>query len=141
MTLPLVYHFAGSRTHLTRSWCRTTWRAALAQRAHPDAPDQRCVVLRWDVVSYALMGPPNDEARNRHRLCEAGLKDVYRLGIVRDSSLVAALRPTLPSGAVFVPLHYVVVSKESVVEILARDVDVFRIAGSPGQAALSSLSP
>jgi len=69
------------------------------------------------------------------------LKDVYRLGIVRDSSLVAALRPTLPRGAVFVPLHYVVVSKESVVEILARDVDVFRIAGSPGQAALSSLSP
>jgi hypothetical protein len=39
-------------------------RGALAQRAHPDDPDQRCVVLRWDVVSYALMGPPNDEARN-----------------------------------------------------------------------------
>jgi len=31
-------------------------RGALAQRAHPDDADQRCVVLRWDVVSYALMG-------------------------------------------------------------------------------------
>jgi hypothetical protein len=79
-------------------------RGALAQRAHPDDPDQRCVVLRWDVVSYALMGPPNDEARNRHRLYEAGLKDVDWLGVVRDSSLVADLRPMLGQGAVFVPV-------------------------------------
>jgi hypothetical protein len=116
-------------------------RGALAQRAHPDDPDQRSVVLRWDVVSYAVMGPPNDEARNQHRLYEAGLKDVDWLGVVRDSSLVAGLRPMLGPGAVFVPLHYVVLSKECVVEVLAQDVDVFRIAGSPRQAAPASLSP
>jgi hypothetical protein len=116
-------------------------RGALAQRAHPDDPDQRCVVLRWDVVSYALMGPPNDEARNQHRLYQAGLKDVDWLGVVRDSSLVAGLRPMFGRYAVFVPLHYVVVSKECVVEVLAADVDVFRIGGSPRQAAPSSLSP
>jgi hypothetical protein len=116
-------------------------RGALAQRAHPDDPDQRCVVLRWDAVSYTLMGPPNDEARNQHRLYQAGLKDVNWLGVVRDSSLVAGLRPMFGRRAVFVPLHYVVVSKECVVEVLAENVDVFRIGGSPRQAAPSSLSP
>ena len=116
-------------------------RGALALRAHPDDPDQRCVVLRWDVVSFALMGPPNDEALNQHRLYEAGLKDVDWLGIVRDSSLVEGLRPILGRHAVFVPLHYVVVSKERVVEVLAENVDVFRIGGSPREAAPSSLSP
>jgi hypothetical protein len=43
--------------------------------------------------------------------------------------------------AIFVPLHYVAVSKECVVEVLAENVDVFRIGGSPRQAAPSSLSP
>jgi hypothetical protein len=116
-------------------------RGALAQRAHPDDPDQRSVVLRWDVVSYALMGPPNDEARNQHRLYEAGLKDVDWLGVVRDSSLVVGLRPMFGRSAMFVPVHYVVVSKECVVEVLADKVEVFRIGGSPRQAAPSSLSP
>jgi hypothetical protein len=115
-------------------------RAALAQRAHPADPDQRCVVLRWDVVSYALMGPPNDEARHQHRLYDSGLKDVDWLGVVRDSSLVPRLRPMLSSEFVFVPLHYVVVSKECVVEVLAENVDVFRVAGSPREAAPASLS-
>src|SRR5215467_8335499 len=98
-------------------------RGALAQRAHSDDPDQRCVVLRWGVVSYALMGPPNDEARNQHRLYEAGMKDVEWL------------RPMLSSDFVFVPIHYVVVSKECVVELLAENVDVFRVGGSPREAA------
>ncbi len=116
-------------------------RGALAQRAHPDDPDHRCVVLRSDVVRYALMSPPNDEALNQHRLYDAGLRGVLWLGVVRDSSLVAALRPMWSREAVFVPLHYVVVSKECVVEVLAENVDVFRIGGSPRQAAPSSLSP
>ncbi|MFW6599744.1 hypothetical protein ACQBAU_10085 [Propionibacteriaceae bacterium Y2011] len=117
------------------------WRAALAQRAHPDDPDQRCVVLRWDVASCTLMSPPNDEARFHHRLYEAGLKDVDWLGVVRNSSLVLSLRPMVSSHFVFVPLHYIVVSKECVVEVLAQDVDVFRIAGSTREAAPASLGP
>jgi hypothetical protein len=44
-------------------------------------------------------------------------------------------------GAVSVQLHYVVVSKQCVVEVLAENVEVFRIGGSPRQAALSSLRP
>ncbi len=113
--------------------------AALAQRAHPDDLDQHCVVLRWDVVSYVLMGPPNDEARHRHRLYDSGLQDVKWLGIVRDSSLLTRLRPMLSSRLVFEPLHYVVVSKECVVEVLAENVDLVRMAGTPQQAASASL--
>lgn len=120
--------------------CDDMGRGALAQRAHPDDADQRCVVLRFDVVSYALMGPPNDEARSRHRLYEAGLKDVEWLGVVRDSDLVEALRPMRSPEAVFVPLHYVVVSKECVVEVLAENVDLIRIDGTPRMAAPSSLN-
>jgi hypothetical protein len=116
-------------------------RGALAQRAHPDDPDQRCVVLRWDVVHYALMSPPNDEGRRLHRLYEVGLKELDWLGVVRDSSLVDGLRPALGRMAVFVPLHYVAVSKECVFEVLAENVDVFRIEGSTRQAAPASLSP
>jgi hypothetical protein len=116
-------------------------RGALAQRAHPDDPDRRCVVLRWDVVRYALMGPPNDEALHQHRLYDAGLKDVMWVGVVRDSTLVTALRPMWSRAAAMVPLHYVVVSKECMVEVLAENVDVFRLDGSPRQAAPASLSP
>lgn len=115
-------------------------RGALAQRAHPDDSDQRCVVLRWDVVHYALMGPPNDEALNQHRLYDAGLKHMLWLGVVRDSTLVTTLRPMWSRAVAMVPLHYIVVSKECVVEVLAENVDVFRLDGSPRQAAPSSLS-
>ncbi len=86
------------------------------------------------------MGPPNDEARHQHRLYDSGLKDVDWLGVVRDSSLVPRLRPMLSSEFVFVSLHYVVVSNECVVEVLAENVDVFRVAGSPREAALARLS-
>jgi hypothetical protein len=85
------------------------------------------------------MGPPNDEALNQHRLSEAGLKDVLWLGIVSDSGLVAELRAMSARGAVLAPRYYVVVSKECVVEVLAENVDLFRIGGSPREAASSSV--
>jgi hypothetical protein len=115
-------------------------RGALAQRAHPDDSDQRCVVVRWDGVVYALVGPPNDEARSQHRLYAAGLQDVW-LGVVRDSTLVDSMRHAwsrVGSDRHIRPLHYVVPSKECVVEVLAENVDVFRIAGNTGDAARAS---
>lgn len=115
-------------------------RGALAQRAHPDDTDQRCVVLRWDAVSYSLMSPPNDEGRHHHRLYEVGLKDLLWLGLVRDSTLVRQLRPMLSGAFAFVPMHYVVVSKECLVEVLAENVEVFRVAGRTRGAAPASLS-
>jgi hypothetical protein len=86
------------------------------------------------------MGPPNVEALNQHRLYEAGLKDVEWLGVVRDSTLVTALRPKWSRAVAMVPLHYVVVSKECVVEVVAENIDVFRLDGSPRLAAPASLS-
>jgi len=45
------------------------------------------------------------------------------------------------SGAfAFVPMHYVVVSKECLVEVLAENVEVFRVAGRTRGAAPASLS-
>jgi hypothetical protein len=118
-------------------------RAALAQRAHPDDPDQRCVVLRWDGAIFAQMTPPNDEARHLHRLYGAGLRGLLWLGIVRDSALAAQLRPmwTQVGERRAQPLHYVVPSKECVVEVLAENVDCFRIAGDPREAAPASFGP
>ena len=82
-----------------------------------------------DVASCRLTSPPNDEAGYHHRLYEAGLNDVDWLGVVRDSSLVPLLRPMLSNHPVLVPMHYIVVSKECVGEVLAQDGDAFRIAG------------
>jgi hypothetical protein len=115
-------------------------RSAMALRAHPDDSDQRCVVLVWDVVSYALMGQPNDEALYLHRLYDVGLKNILWIGVVRDSNLVEAVRPMLGRDFVFRPLHYVVPLKECVVEVLAQNVDVVRAEGTPREAAVASIS-
>lgn len=110
-------------------------RGALAMRAHPDDPDKSCVVLVWDMVSYALMGPPHDEALQLHRLYEVGLRDIVWIGVVRDSELVRVTLPMLSSDFRARPLHYVIPLKECVVEVLAPHVDVVRVAGSPREAA------
>jgi hypothetical protein len=39
------------------------------------------------------------------------------------------------------PLHYVVVSKECVIEVVAADVDLVRIGGAPSDAVAKSLGP
>ena len=116
-------------------------RAAVAQRAHPDDPDQSCVVLRWDLPIHVQMGQPNDEGRHLHRLYEKGLRELLWLGVVRDSELVESLRPMwTPVGddMRLQPLHFVVPSKEVVIEVVAADVEVFRIMGSTSDAAARS---
>lgn len=116
-------------------------RAALAQNAHPDDPDQRCAVLRLDMVILAQLAPPNDEGRHEHRLYDVGLRDLLWLGVVQESKLVEQLKSFWPRAGDRrgVPIHYVVVSKECVVEVVAMDVDVFRIDGRPRQASSASL--
>lgn len=118
-------------------------RGALALRAHPDDPDERTVILRFDLVIYALMTPPNDEARFHHPLYALGLEDLMWLGVVRDSSLVARLRPLWSPAADFrlQPMHFVAPCKECVVEVVAADVDVFRLDRSTREAALAAVTP
>lgn len=121
--------------------------AVLAQRAHFDDPDQRCVVLRFDGVLHAQLGSPNDEARHTHRLYEHGLRELSWAGVVHDSSKVDGLRSSWsrttigPDGTSLrlLPLHFVILSKECVVEVLAEDVDVERVEGNPAEAAVVSL--
>jgi hypothetical protein len=115
-------------------------RAALAQKAHPDDPDQRCVVLRWDMVILAQLAPPNDEGRHEHRLYDVGLRDLLWLGVVQEGKLVEQRNSSWPQAGDRrgVPMHYVVVSKECVVEVVAMDVEVFRVDGTPRQAATAS---
>jgi hypothetical protein len=118
-------------------------RAALAQRSHPDDPDQRCVVLRWDLVVHAQMGPPNDEARHLHRLYDVGLRELLWIGIVRESEMVSELRPMwkgVGDGGQLHPMHYVVLSKECVVEVIAADIELFRIEGGTREAGADSLA-
>ena len=118
-------------------------RGALAQRAHPDDPDQRCVVLRFDGVIFASMASLNDEGRHMHRLYEAGLRDLLWLGVVRESTLASRLRPAgtrVGEDLHERPRHYVVPSKECVIEVVAENLDVFRVAGAPRDAAPSVLT-
>ena len=58
-------------------------RGALALKAHPSDSDQRTVVLRFDLVIYSVMTPPNDEGLNHHPLYDRGLKGLLWLGVVR----------------------------------------------------------
>lgn len=118
-------------------------RGALALAAHPDDPDKRTVALRFDLVLYSSMTPPNDEAMNHHPLYDRGLKGLLWLGVVRDSSLVARLRPMWHPVAELrlQPMHFIAPLKECVVEVVAADVDVFRLEGDTRHACLSAIEP
>lgn len=118
-------------------------RGALGLRAQASDSDQRTVVLRFDLVIYALMTPPNDEALSHHRLYDSGLRNLLSLGVVRDSSLVARLRPSWSPVADLrlQPMHFIAICKECVVEVVAADVEVFRLDGGTREAALAAVIP
>ena len=114
---------------------------SLALQAHPNDPDDRCVVLVWNGCRYACMAPPNDEAISGHRLWEKGLRGPLWAGVVRDSELVQDLERRnrvhpIHSASLFEGLtHYVVPLKECVVEVVAREVAVHRVEGTTVAAA------
>lgn len=90
--------------------------ARLTLEPHPDDPDRPPVVLTWLRVVASRFGPYNDEGIHHHPLWAAGLRDVLWAGEVLDSSWMTAV-----SGAVYMaPAHHFVVrTKEAVVEVLA----------------------
>lgn len=122
--------------------------AVLAQRAHFEDPDQRCVVLRWVGVLHAQLGPPNDEALQTHQLYKHGLRELLWAGVVHDSSTVAKLIASWSRTVVgddgpsyrIMPLHFVILSKECVVEVVAENVDIERVEGTPTEAAAATLA-
>ena len=118
-------------------------RGALALRAHPDDLDQRTVVLRFDMVVYSAMTPPNDEALNHHPLYDRGLRGLLWLGVVRDSGLVARLRPSWSPVAELrlQPMHFIAPLKGCVMEVVAADLDVFRLDRTTREACLMAVDP
>ena len=115
--------------------------AVLALRAHFDDTDSRCVVLEWRGVRSARMDPPNDEAISGHRLYAKGLSQVLWAGRVYDSELIRGLEQQNRvhpryNPASFANLnHDVVRLKECVVEVVAKQLTVRRLAGSRLDAA------
>jgi hypothetical protein len=109
--------------------------ARLRLHAHPTDADQRDVVLAWDQAWASRMEPPNDEARNGHRLYAAGLRDVLWMGEVLDSALIADLEmrnrvhPSHDPARFATLRHWVVLLKGNTVEVVARFFRVTR----PGQ--------
>ncbi len=118
-------------------------RGALALRAHPGDSDQRTVVLRFDLVIYSVMSPVSDEALNHHALYDRGLMGLRWLGVVRDSTLVTRLRPMWSPVAELrlQPMHFIAPLKECVVEVVAANVDVFRLDGNTREACLAAVDP
>lgn len=116
--------------------------ATLALRPRPDDEDSRPIVLRWSEVAFASAGAPNDEAVDYHRFYGKGLERVTWIGQVSDSELVASVTPmtaSLSTDAVRALDHYVVLTKETTIEVVARALTVERLAGEMGAVALAAL--
>lgn len=111
-------------------------RSALGLYSHPSDLDRRCVVLLWEGCHLAQIGSPNDEAMNHHPLYECGLWDVLWLGEVLDSERIAALTPMA-----FHPphRHFIVLTKERMVEVVADSIEIQRRGGSTLEAASAAL--
>ena len=109
-------------------------RAALALNAHASDEDQRAVVLTWNGCAAALLAPPNDEARHQHRRYHSGLREVLWAGVVEGSEWAATVDPMQAGSA---GSHFVVLTKEATVEVLAHGLSVVRVPGSTAEAAAS----
>lgn len=113
-----------------------TGRACLVIEPHFDDEDQRKVVLVWTGCQAVRTSPCNDEARHLHPLYQRGLRDLPWLGEVENSQWLASNASLVTEPA---RRHFVVPLKECLVEVLADDLLVQRLAGSTGDAVLAAL--
>lgn len=97
--------------------------AVLTLQAHPDDDDDRLVALVWSGALATRFGPYNDEGLHHHPLHDHGLGRVLWIGEVLDSTWRAEV-----ARAVFraPDHHYVVPTKEALVEVLADGLTVLR---------------
>jgi hypothetical protein len=108
--------------------------AKLTLLPHMDDDDTRRIALEWHGCVAARMEIPNDEAIAGHPLYRSGLREVLWAGEVLDSALIADLESrnsvhVRHDPAVFSNLrHWILRLKGHVVEVVARSIEVERIA-------------
>ena len=121
--------------------------AVLALRPHIDDDDQSCVVLVWRDSYSARLGSPNDEGLLNHALYGKGLESVRWAGIVIESSAVTEVRrqssdkvsrPGIGLVDRPIPTHFVVLTKDCTVEVIADAVEILRVGGTTREAALTA---
>jgi hypothetical protein len=118
---------------------------ALALSPHPDDIDENCVVLVWSGTQETVMGAPNDEALQGHRLYERGLAGLTWAGVVEHSERIARLEqdnrvhPQHDAERFSRLHHYILPLKEGIVEVVAETVTVQRQPGAPLHAASLAL--
>lgn len=116
----------------------------LALMAHFDDPDQRCVVFRWGGVRSATMSAPNDEAISGHRLSSQGLSGALWAGQVLESAFIEELErqnrvhPYHDASRFKELVHYIVLTKERTIEVIAQSLTVARHDGPTMAAAVAA---
>jgi hypothetical protein len=111
---------------------QTEFEAYLLLDPHMDDPDQRAVVVHAEACEGALLGLPNDEARNGHPLYERGLDEVSWTAEVQGSRWIGRLEemnrvhPNHDSSAFLSLRHFILLLKDSTFEVNARDLRSLR---------------
>jgi hypothetical protein len=105
--------------------------ATLRLRPRWDDPDKGRIAIVWRGVQYSSMGWPNDEAKSGHRLYAKGLREVLWAGEVLDSELIDEIgrrnRIAFPSTrGDDTGRHWIVLTKEITVEVIADEIEVRR---------------
>jgi len=90
--------------------------AALILRPEPEDADRRLVVLVWAPCTAARVGPPDAASRHEHPLYERGLRECAWAAEVRESTRIA-------NG----DRHFVILTTEQTIEVVAPDIIVHRI--------------
>lgn len=101
--------------------------ASLSLCPHPDDPDQTRVVIHWSGVWHSSMGYPNDEGLIKHRLYKLGLSTISWIGVVVDSDLAQNLLEARMISTSKLT-HYIVLTKERIVEVVAESISKGREA-------------
>jgi hypothetical protein len=103
----------------------------------------------WHGVLDARSGSPNDEAVSLYPLYKNGLSEILWAGVVQESSTVALNRKYWSSKVVVagggltdrtMPTHYVIPTKECLIEVLADRVEVHRIDGDTATAVRAAIT-
>jgi hypothetical protein len=125
-------------------WLVQSGHSAHLALSSADDPDG-LIIFEWIHCVAAVLGGPNDEARNGHPLWNRGLSDCGRAAEVFGSEWIAQLEQrnrvhSQHDPALFAPLrHFILLTKEETFECLADGFDVIEATGAPLDAVAARL--